>query len=131
MNPVVVPFYVPLFDNKYLDLTTTTQWYVVLMVWIPVTIYFMYLGMATQFTKNQAIDTYVKLDSPSFSYVAIALIIAFGLLVWSLLEYTLHRFLFHMEKWMPDRAIFRYLGFIIHGVHHALPADRYDHIQIK
>jgi len=47
MNPVVVPFYVPLFDNKYLDLTTTTQWYVVLMVWIPVTIYFMYLGMAT------------------------------------------------------------------------------------
>jgi len=45
---------------------------------------------------------------------------------WSVSEYSLHRFLFHMEKWMPDFAFFRYLAFAIHGIHHALPMDGYE-----
>jgi sterol desaturase/sphingolipid hydroxylase (fatty acid hydroxylase superfamily) len=43
-----------------------------------------------------------------------------GLLGWSLLEYSLHRFLFH---WNPVRVPFKAIIFIFHGNHHAFPGD--------
>jgi sterol desaturase/sphingolipid hydroxylase (fatty acid hydroxylase superfamily) len=44
-----------------------------------------------------------------------------GLLVWTLSEYGLHRFLFHY----PARSrVGKYLVFLFHGVHHATPRDR-------
>jgi sterol desaturase/sphingolipid hydroxylase (fatty acid hydroxylase superfamily) len=45
---------------------------------------------------------------------------AFGLAWWSLMEYLLHRFVFHFR---PDNAWGRRLHFIIHGVHHDHPHD--------
>lgn len=49
----------------------------------------------------------------------IGLVIA-GLLFWSLFEYAMHRFLFHMEL----RSDFgRWLGFVMHGNHHEDPKD--------
>jgi sterol desaturase/sphingolipid hydroxylase (fatty acid hydroxylase superfamily) len=43
-----------------------------------------------------------------------------GLFFWSLAEYLLHRFVFHLE---PDSRWGRRLHFIIHGVHHDYPHD--------
>ena len=43
-----------------------------------------------------------------------------GLAFWSLAEYLLHRFIFHLE---PDSRWGRRLHFIIHGVHHDYPHD--------
>src|SRR5207245_8441911 len=43
-----------------------------------------------------------------------------GLLTWSLPEYVLHRYLFHLRPAGPFRAR---LQFVIHGIHHADPAD--------
>jgi sterol desaturase/sphingolipid hydroxylase (fatty acid hydroxylase superfamily) len=43
-----------------------------------------------------------------------------GLLVWTLTEYILHRFIFHYE---PDSDWGRKLHFIFHGVHHDYPND--------
>ena len=56
-----------------------------------------------------------------YGVLQIALLVAGGLLLWTLTEYWLHRLLFH---WEPK---FRYgdrLHFIIHGVHHDHPNDR-------
>jgi 4-hydroxysphinganine ceramide fatty acyl 2-hydroxylase len=44
-----------------------------------------------------------------------------GLLFWSLLEYTLHRFLFHLPV---QGTITRALYLTFHGVHHMYPDDR-------
>ncbi len=44
-----------------------------------------------------------------------------GVLVWTLTEYILHRFLFHWQPRSPRLAAF---VFILHGNHHAAPADR-------
>ena len=43
-----------------------------------------------------------------------------GLLGWTLFEYVMHRFFFHLE--MPG-ALGRRFGFIIHGCHHVDPRD--------
>jgi sterol desaturase/sphingolipid hydroxylase (fatty acid hydroxylase superfamily) len=44
-----------------------------------------------------------------------------GVLVWSLTEYLLHRYIFH---WMSDTPFGRRLHFLVHGVHHDYPNDR-------
>jgi sterol desaturase/sphingolipid hydroxylase (fatty acid hydroxylase superfamily) len=45
---------------------------------------------------------------------------ALGIVAWSLTEYLLHRFVFHLE---PDSRWGRRLHFVIHGVHHDFPHD--------
>jgi dihydroceramide fatty acyl 2-hydroxylase len=53
--------------------------------------------------------------------LSIVLLVAAGLLLWTLAEYWLHRKIFH---WDPDHPIGHRLHFIIHGVHHDHPNDR-------
>jgi sterol desaturase/sphingolipid hydroxylase (fatty acid hydroxylase superfamily) len=47
-------------------------------------------------------------------------VFALGIAFWSLGEYLLHRFVFHLQ---PDNRWGRRLHFIIHGVHHDYPHD--------
>jgi 4-hydroxysphinganine ceramide fatty acyl 2-hydroxylase len=47
-------------------------------------------------------------------------VFALGTVAWSLTEYLLHRFVFHLE---PDSRWGRRLHFVIHGVHHDFPHD--------
>ena len=51
----------------------------------------------------------------------LVLLVALGLLIWTLTEYWLHRLVFH---WEPDHPLGSRLHFIIHGVHHDHPNDR-------
>ena len=47
-------------------------------------------------------------------------LVALGLLIWSLFEYVMHRFVFHWgTRWKVARAVV----FVLHGNHHAIPDD--------
>lgn len=50
---------------------------------------------------------------------ALALVAA-GLTGWTLFEYAMHRFVFHLE---PENGFLRWLVFLIHGNHHDDPSD--------
>lgn len=52
--------------------------------------------------------------------VAVAGFAILGLLIWSLTEYVLHRYLFHLRPAGPFQTR---LQFVIHGLHHADPDD--------
>lgn len=56
----------------------------------------------------------------SASLAVAMLLTAAGVVVWTLTEYGLHRFVFH---WRPASSILAQLVFIIHGNHHAVPND--------
>uniref|UniRef100_V5I951 Fatty acid 2-hydroxylase n=1 Tax=Anoplophora glabripennis TaxID=217634 RepID=V5I951_ANOGL len=101
-----------LFSNPILESLTITPWYVVPLVWIPVIIYFIYSGTQKyiQFTKD---------PTPIISTV---LYIGLGALVWTFVEYSLHRWVFHMEP-SGHSKILIYLHFAIHGLHHKVPFD--------
>ena len=43
-----------------------------------------------------------------------------GVLIWTLLEYVIHRYVFHYE---PKTRVGKLLHFIMHGVHHDYPND--------
>ena len=44
-----------------------------------------------------------------------------GWLIWSMMEYCLHRFLFHFNATTPGQ---RLQAFLLHGYHHAFPNDK-------
>jgi 4-hydroxysphinganine ceramide fatty acyl 2-hydroxylase len=96
----------PLFGN-FLEPLSKTAWYVVPTVWLPPVAYGTYLGF-THLPSAQA---------PAYWLL--------GLFLWTLVEYLLHRFLFHLDAYLPDHPVFLTLHFILHGIHHYLPMDRY------
>jgi len=53
-------------------------------------------------------------------FLSIISLIIIGLFVWTLTEYTLHRFIFHFQ---PKSKLGQRLHFIFHGVHHDYPSD--------
>lgn len=52
--------------------------------------------------------------------MASMLLIALGLLIWTLFEYAMHRFLFH---WKARSKLGHRFIFLTHGNHHAAPSD--------
>lgn len=89
-----------------LEPITKTTWWMVPLFWIPVCVYLSYTALQ-----------WISLPAFLFAFVC-------GILVWTLLEYCLHRFLFHFpEDNLPDCGWIRVVHFLLHAVHHMLPMD--------
>lgn len=70
--------------------------------------------------------TYMLVTVPtwqSFNPLTSLLAIICGVLSFTLVEYLLHRFIFHADWYIPDNRVLRMLHFVLHGVHHMLPND--------
>ena len=77
---------VPLFSSPLLDFVTKVHFTVPLIIYIPVILIFLYYSI---FMCHLSV------------FVIVPLII-FGLFVWTLTEYNMHRFVFH---WIPPGKI--------------------------
>ncbi|KAJ5596847.1 hypothetical protein VI817_003899 [Penicillium citrinum] len=97
----------PLFGN-FLEPLSKTAWYIVPMIWLPPVVYGTMVGAA-------------GLGDP----IAAAAYWIGGVCLWSLIEYLMHRFLFHVDHWLPDNSVGLTLHFLLHGIHHYLPMDKY------
>lgn len=95
----------PLFGN-FLEPLTKTPWWVVPMVWLP----------------PVAFGT--VLSGMHLGFPALPLYWAAGLFIWTLVEYGLHRCLFHLDDYLPDNRVALTAHFLLHGIHHYLPMDR-------
>lgn len=93
-----------LFKSDFLEFFTHISPIVVLIIWLPVILYFL-------------ISAIVSLPV-GLSVAFIPITFLFGLLLWTLSEYLLHRFLFHYE---PKNATQEKIFFMFHGIHHAQP----------
>ncbi|OWZ56375.1 oxidoreductase [Cryptococcus neoformans 125.91] len=120
-----------LFGSDLLEPFTRTQWWVVPMIWWPIAGLIGWLSML-QFTDSsitaKSVLTYPLPSSipvPSFASVGyFSLCFSFGIFIWTILEYTMHRFLFHLDYYLPDTRWAITLHFLLHGVHHYLPMDK-------
>ena len=95
---------VQMFESPLLEKLTRVHFTVPLYMFVPVILFFLYKSV--------------------FVFHIAALIILlyfiFGLCIWTLTEYVLHRFIFHWE--LPGE-IGKKIHFIFHGVHHDYPSD--------
>ncbi|KAJ3213909.1 hypothetical protein HDU67_002315 [Dinochytrium kinnereticum] len=97
----------PIFGSPTLEIFTKTPWWVIPLVYIPITLA----------CENVALKNGLSPDAALCWF-------GFGLLVWTFIEYTLHRFLFHIDELLPDNSVCITLHFLLHGIHHFLPMDR-------
>ncbi|HZW03494.1 MAG TPA: sterol desaturase family protein [Anaerolineaceae bacterium] len=93
-----------LFQSDFMEFFTHIHPAVVVVIWAPVAVGFMARAILT---------------APAGTFpVSIPLGYLLGLFLWTLAEYTLHRFLFHFPPKTPrQEKVF----FLFHGVHHAQP----------
>ncbi len=63
---------------------------------------------------------YVSLWRRQLSFVAVVALFLLGVLLWTLTEYLIHRYIFHYK---PKTRWGKQLHFVIHGVHHDYPND--------
>jgi len=121
-NPLHLP-YCRLFDSDLFEGFSRNPWWRIPMIWIPVSIYLMYYGLTFDFPEHSPLDQFLIIGSSSFSLLAVLGSLFFGIFVWTLSEYGLHRGLFHFDDPLPDHPYALYLHFIIHGIHHLIPMD--------
>ena len=67
-----------------------------------------------------AYSLYFAVWREELSLLLIVALFVFGWLIWTLLEYVIHRFVFHYE---PKSRAGKVLHFVVHGVHHDYPND--------
>ena len=95
---------VRMFESDFLESLSKVHYAVPLIIFIPAILYILYLGI---FTFN----------IPAISVIGL---IIFGLFIWTITEYLLHRFVFHMKL---KSELGARIHFIFHGVHHDYPSD--------
>ncbi|MFN3781258.1 MAG: fatty acid hydroxylase, partial [Candidatus Kapaibacteriota bacterium] len=93
-----------LFRNNVLEFLSRVSWYVPLLLYIPVI----------------ATSLFFSIVYYNFNVLYIATLFVCGIFSWTLVEYILHRFVFHYQ---PKTNVGKKIHFIFHGVHHSYPKD--------
>ncbi|KAJ2158174.1 fatty acid alpha-hydroxylase [Coemansia sp. RSA 552] len=93
------------FANPVLEMLTRTPWWVIPVYWTPIIGTLLTLGVA-----------YEPLNVMLVGFI-------FGLVSWTLMEYSIHRFIFHYDENIPEGTLSQVAHFLLHGVHHYLPMD--------
>lgn len=94
---------VRLFRSNWMEALSKVHFSLPLFIYVPVIVVMTWLA----FDNNSSMVNYF-------------LLVAAGLVVWTITEYVLHRFIFHFE---PSSAWGKRIHFIFHGVHHDYPKD--------
>jgi sterol desaturase/sphingolipid hydroxylase (fatty acid hydroxylase superfamily) len=95
-----------MFESDFVDFFSRVPWYVVPMVFVPIIAGLFAYGV-------------VAAGTAVLPAVGMAIV---GFIVWTLVEYWLHRTLFH---WTPKTSWGPKFHFILHGVHHDWVNDKY------
>lgn len=95
---------IQLFQNPFLEWCSRIHWSYPLIVWVPAMI-----ACLVHSILNFGADI-----------ITVILFFILGLLTWSLIEYIMHRFVFHYH---PSSNFGKKIHFLMHGVHHDYPND--------
>jgi len=92
-----------LFQSDFLEFFTHVSPLAVILIFLPIILYLLITA------ATPASSAAIAVLAPGFLS---------GVFIWTLAEYTLHRFLFHFKPRGPAQER---LSFLFHGVHHAQP----------
>ncbi len=95
---------IELFRNDFLNFFTRVHWSVPLWLFIPLLLF----------------AVFKTLQNPLLNIPAACGNLALGIMAWTLVEYLLHRFLFHFK---PKHAFARRIFYLVHEIHHEYPND--------
>lgn len=99
-----------LFRSDLLESLTRVPPWLVVVVWAPIIGWFL-------------VDAWSSRAATGMTAGALLAAHVLGLLAWTLVEYALHRFVFHFAPLHPPAWLHRLL-FLAHGIHHVQPWDK-------
>lgn len=101
-----------LFKSDCLEALSLTPWWLVPLVWLPFALYMSWCCLTATPSFLPGILTSDPLPPHQF-----AALLPCGYLLWTFIEYSLHRFVFHLDPphTSPNWITFH---FLIHGQHH-------------
>ncbi|KAJ8444125.1 hypothetical protein Cgig2_005806 [Carnegiea gigantea] len=103
------------FESDFWEFLTRTVWWAIPTIWLPVVCWC--ISMSVQM---------------GHTFPEIALMVVFGIFIWTFIEYTLHRFLFHIKTksyWLvlisfkTPFSMGNTIHYLLHGCHHKHPMD--------
>ncbi|KMZ68892.1 Fatty acid 2-hydroxylase [Zostera marina] len=102
-QPIVGKVGPRLFASDILEFLTLTAWWVIPVVWLPVVCYFVSRSLLMGHSPRE-----------------VSIMVVTGIFIWTLVEYILHRFVFHIKtkSYWANTA-----HYLIHGCHHKHPMD--------
>ena len=113
---------IKMFDNNFVEFFSNTWWYIIPVVWLPVVVISAVIGyheLASKMLTSQDNNTqFINFNA----LLALSLYFFAGIFIWTLLEYILHRYIFHLEP-SGDSPIQITFHFFFHGLHHKVPFD--------
>src|ERR1044071_1957828 len=95
---------VRMFDSDFMEFFSRVHPAIPMVLYLPVIGFMIYMAIERQ-------------QLPVLVVVGFFLL---GILLWTLLEYLIHRYIFHYER---KTGLGKRLHYIIHGVHHDYPND--------
>lgn len=98
-----------MFKSDFMEVCSKVHPVVPALIFVPVSLWLMSVSVA------------------DFGWSSLAPALLLGVLIWTFVEYTLHRFLFHIE---PRGPVTRMIYFNLHGVHHHYPDDYYRLVMV-
>lgn len=115
--------HIRLFGSDLVESWTKTSWYVVPSVWLPVVL------LWSVWCNRELARGDTALHPPLLTNVSVPVgqelfpfLFLLGMFIWSFVEYSLHRFLFHMTPPANNYYLIT-LHFLLHGQHHKSPFD--------
>ncbi|RRT39924.1 hypothetical protein B296_00030033, partial [Ensete ventricosum] len=102
-QPIVSKEIPRLFANDILELLTRTVWWAVPVIWLPVVCCCLIMSIRM-----------------GISLLQLASMVLLGVFLWTFVEYTVHRFIFHINTKSYWGNTVHYL---VHGCHHKYPMD--------
>ena len=95
---------VRMFESNFMEFFSHVHPATPIVLYLPVTIFLLFFSFVSR----------------HLSVLTVAGLFIGGILVWTLLEYVIHRYVFHYQ---PKTWLGQQLHFIVHGVHHDYPQD--------
>ena len=103
-----------IFHYSFFEIFSRTPWYLVPIIWLPAVLYFALASinsLQARFSEPSSFQSSIQVA------VMFCALFLSGLLLWTLMEYCLHRFVFHLLP--PPNSHWRItFHFFIHGQHH-------------
>ncbi|KAF9426781.1 fatty acid alpha-hydroxylase [Podila epigama] len=116
MKQVHIPRHLPysarVFESDFLEVFSRTPWWLVPVLWLPV------VCLIFSWSIKGGVEAgALPVETAGSIFLA-------GIFTWTLAEYSIHRFLFHVDDLLPDSTYSNVAHFLLHGIHHYLPMDR-------
>lgn len=106
-----------LFESNFLEFFSKSPWWVVPSVWVPVILYVLYMSVS----GGPSVLPWIP-KTPRLTFVEVFCYASAGILLWTLIEYSLHRFIFHATPPSSSRFLV-IMHFMLHGQHHKVMSN--------